>query len=355
MNVDDRGRQAAAGLRDRVVEDLADAEMLASLPRTRARRRLAVVAPAAVLTLMVAGLLAAAPGHHQAGAPTGPPPSPPSSTSTPSGYGNGSVFGAGNRYLRYPHGVYAPPLDVGSSPTWSPDGSRVAVLDRGILLTETTTGRTTRLPCPGCREIAWSPDGRTLAATGVDGLPLGLVDAATGTVTLVPLDGVQDVGSVTWSPGSDRLALLVRAPLGLQGAYTVGRDGSSLNRFLEGSTWPLVGTGRPVLVAVRWSPVRDLLAVLSAGASVAPGAPDQALVVRTYRPDGSGAHVLVAGVHCACDHPNLTWAPDGAELAVFARRSRLPRPRDDGDGHTVLVRLVRGSGPLSWQPLPRVP
>ena len=41
MKLDERGRRAAEALRDRVNDDLPSAHMLASVQRTRTRRRLA--------------------------------------------------------------------------------------------------------------------------------------------------------------------------------------------------------------------------------------------------------------------------------------------------------------------------
>jgi len=78
----------------------------------------------------------------------------------------------------------------------------------GHLITYVRAGDTRELPCPGCNEVAWSPDGHAFAAAGVDGRPLGLVDAVTGAVTPIRLKGVESVRSISWAPGSDRLAFL---------------------------------------------------------------------------------------------------------------------------------------------------
>ncbi len=359
MSLDQRGRRAAESLREQVHDDVVAARMLASLPRTRARRRMAVAAPLAAVAVAVVAVFTGARGH-EAATPTGPAPTAPTGAPTPTGHGNGVLFGDGDQSLRYPRGLHAPPLGDGSSPTWSPDGRRIAVLAGGILITDASTGRTSHLPCPSCQEIAWSPDGRTFAAPGVDGMPLGLVDALSGQVTQVPLAGVSSVRSVTWAPESDRLAFLVTSPQRVQGAYTVGRDGAHLHLF---SDYPTSldhdPGGRSVLQAVRWAPTRDRIAVLSAtptsrGGVV--GGPYQ-LVAQDYRSDGSGVNVLATDGYCACGgfQPNLVWSPDGTGLAMFAEHARPPVRRIDGDGHAVQVQYVVGSGPLSWQPLPRVP
>ena len=356
MNLDEHGRRAAQALRDRVNDDLPAADMLASVQRTRTRRRLAMIAPAAALVVAVAASLTATPGHLSAG-PAVPGPTPATSTPAEAGHANGVLFGAGNQSLEHPPDLHVPPLGEGSSPTWSPDGAEVAVLAGGILITDTATGHTRRVACADCQEIAWSPDGRTFAAPGAGGNVLGIVDAGSGDVTPVPLDGVASVRSVTWAPASDRLAFLVTSPVSRQGAYSVGRDGSDLQEF---ATYPTSfandATGRSVLLATRWSPTSDAIGVLSATPSDRGGGytGPYALYVQTYHPDGSGQSLLVGDGHCACAGfvPNLAWSPDGTTLALFALHARPEERRLDVGGNTVLVRFLVGSGPLSWQPLP---
>jgi hypothetical protein len=359
MSLDEMGRQAAEGLRESVLDDVLPADMLASLHRTRTRRRMAVVAPLAAMVVAVAAVFTGARGH-ESSSPTGPAPTAPTSAPTP-GHANGALFGAGNHALLHPHGVYAPPLSDGSSPTWSPDGSRIAVLAGGILITEARTGDTRRLPCPGCQEISWAPDGRTFAAAGVAGMPLGLVDADTGRVTQVPLEGVTDLRSVSWSPDSRSLAFLAVAPYSQQGAWTVRADGSQQTQFLVMlTTFPADGSGYSGALQVRWAPTSQSIAVLFATAD-GPGEHSAQgpirLDVQTMHPDGATPNHLVYAGRCDCVgfQPNMVWSPDGTTVALFALHARPEVPRLDGDGRTVRVLFVRGSGPLSWQPLPRVP
>jgi len=367
MSLDQRGRQAADGLRDQMIDDLAAAAMLDALPRTRTRRRLALVAPLAAAAVVVAAVLTAAPDD-RAATPTGPPPSAPTGAATSPGHANGPLFGGGSRYLRFPRGAYVPTLTEGSSPTWSPDGSEVAVLgDGGIQVTDVSDAATRRVRCDHCVEIAWSPDGRTFAAVGTGpAVPaLRLLDATTGSARPVALRDVSAVRSVSWSPDSQSLAFLATEPQSEQGGWTVRTDGSAPTRFQAMSTHvPAAGSGDTGALRLGWSPTSPSIAVLVAtanGSGPRPADGPFRLDVLTMHPDGARLNRLIYAGNCTCAGftPNLVWSPDGTTVATFSehlpgghRRTRLSL---DGDGNTVVVQLVPGSGPLSWQPLPRLP
>ena len=357
MSLDERGSRAAEGLRASVLDDLAPLDMLASVQRTRARRRLALVAPVAALAVAAAAALTATPRHDQS-APTGPGPAVPSISAPVVPRVNGALFGDGSPALREPVGLVVPPLGWGSSPTWSPDGSHVATLSGGILITDVRSGQTRRLPCVSCSEIAWSPDGRTFAAAGVGGTPLELVDSATGATRPVPLHGIESVTSLSWAPSSDRLTFLVVAPAPLQGAYTVDSDGQGLSEImLYPTSFENDASGRAVLLELGWAPTRDRIAALMASpvSSAAARTGPYILVVQDIRSDGSGVNLLLRAGRCACVGfaPHLVWSPDGRTLGVSSLHRAQTVSRIDGDGDTVQVRFLRGaSGPLSWQPLP---
>jgi hypothetical protein len=181
------------------------------------------------------------------------------------------------------------------------------------------------------------------------------VDAVTGRVKPVPLEGVTGLRSVSWDPTSERLAFLVTSPRSLQGAYTVDRDGGHPHRFVTAPT-DLDAGGPAALLVARWAPTRDRIAVLTAARSPGRAGAPYGLMVEDYRPDGSGAHLLVRVGRCGCGdfQPNLVWSPDGAAIALFAGHRHPELRRADGDGDPVLVTFLRGSGPLSWQPLPHL-
>ena len=86
---------------------------------------------------------------------------------------------------------------VFSSVAWSPDGRRVAIDgDSGAVVYDTTTGKTTYV---GGSSPAWSPDSRRLAVVDfVDvGTRLRIQDVDSGTATTHPVDAI---GDLAWSP-----------------------------------------------------------------------------------------------------------------------------------------------------------
>ena len=115
-----------------------------------------------------------------------------------------------NRWTGVPKGLLS----------WSPDGAWLACYgDSPLLLINAATGRQRRELSghPGkIRSVAWSPDGRRLAACG-EQKPITVWDVAEGKVTLT-LDGHEggfpdfgygatfDPCNIAWSPDSNRLA-----------------------------------------------------------------------------------------------------------------------------------------------------
>ena len=239
--------------------------------------------------------------------------------------------------------------------------------DGAILVTDVRSAATRTVTCDDCAEIAWSPDGRTFAAVGAGpAVPaLRLVDAATGSAGTVALRDITAIRSVSWAPDSRSLAFLATAPQSEQGGWTVRTDGSQQSEFLAMLTdFPAQQSGHSGALWVRWSPTSASIAVLFATADGpghhAPGGPYR-LDVQTMHPDGATPNHLAYVGHCSCAGfaPNLVWSPDGTTLAAFSehgspRLDRRTLARLDGDGNTVLVQFVAGSGPLSWQPLPLV-
>jgi predicted amidohydrolase len=349
MSIDQRGDGAAERLRDTVASGLPTTRMLDSVRRTRMRRRVALSSVAAVVAVCAVVLATTVPQRDE-GAPVKPGPSSPTRA-------NGAVFGYGTDELLHPAGLDVPPLSISSTPTWAPDGSRVAVLAGGILVTDVHTGRTDLLPCPGCSEISWSPDGRTIAAATSegDGSPLLLVDVDASTLRSVALPGIDRVSSLTWAPDSRRLAFLAVLPVAAKGAWTVTLDGSRPQRFVHGATGLLrAHPGRPAILALRWAPDREEVAALKATYDAA--RQTYLFDVETMHPDGSSVARLVGNGTCTCAGwgPSLVWSPDGRILLISSRDRRSDQTRLDGDGRSIDVRFAAGaSGAISWQPLPR--
>jgi Tol biopolymer transport system component len=142
-----------------------------------------------------------------------------------------------------------------SAVDWSPDGRSLAVADQlsaAVSIVDVDTGLRTPLQVTGLREpasdVAWSPDGRQLALATQAGL------------LVVPAGGGQPrrvgtarlVATVAWSPDGRRLAFSapsVHSPRTVQGQLTdvfvVGADGHGLRRVVANPGWDTAPDWRP--------------------------------------------------------------------------------------------------------------
>ena len=106
----------------------------------------------------------------------------------------------------------------GSNPVWSPDGRELAVLDPQV-----GNGRNLRIvdagslstratyPFEAIGGLAWSPNGRWMAATGGEGAKSIIrIDLSSGEVTQIegPSGRLDDAREISWSPDSLRVAFI---------------------------------------------------------------------------------------------------------------------------------------------------
>jgi WD40 repeat protein len=345
MSLDQRARAATVSLREGIEREVDPAGLLTSVRRTRTRRRVARVLPAAAVVVAVAAALQL-PSADRAQGPTHPPGSTPSLLAEQ--HANGELVGFDNPALTGPH---VPAIAATSSPTWSPDGRELAVLAGGILVTDVRTGSQRRIPCHGCTEIAWSPDGTRFAAVGRDRDDITLVDADTGAAVPLVLPGLSGIHSVTWSPAGDRIAFSAATPDTKSGVLVVRADGRDLSTVLASPLSMATNAPYPVrMAAVSWSSDDRLAVFVVHPVPRRPGRLD--LGVMSMSPSGGGLAILGNAGSCTCLGwtPNLVWSPDATTLAVYTQGRARTSTSLDGDGSPVRLAYVRGSGPLAWQP-----
>jgi dipeptidyl aminopeptidase/acylaminoacyl peptidase len=142
---------------------------------------------------------------------------------------------------------------VPSSPTWSPDGQRIAfaLQRRGLnaVYAVDLAGGNVKLLAQHAAAPAWSPDGTTIAVRGCGGVRLVRVERPEGAWSCSPFGRllVRKDGPPTWSPDGRDLAIQV----GGDGIYVATASGRHLHRVSEPSGgWVWFGVERPA-----WRPL----------------------------------------------------------------------------------------------------
>lgn len=146
------------------------------------------------------------------------------------------------------------------APAWSPDGRSLAFIrqyatdkgsEDGVYLVDATDRGLRKLTAgrTEARQVAWSPDGSTIA------VGLVLVDVRTGATSPVSAAGARPVGGVAWSPDGRLLAFSDGS-----GVHVVPAAGGrsrrlATARFLRGLAWS--PDGRRLVFAGRRTPLRE--------------------------------------------------------------------------------------------------
>lgn len=250
---------------------------------------------------------------------------------------------------------WSPPVCWGNSPTYSPDGTKLAMqaCDRLAILNADGSGfvqlplfsRTERpsgLYYADDAAPGWSPDGKQLVFTSVSGYDDGFQPYENDVLAIRNVDG-----SDTWV---------------LKGAYGGGANWSTrdLIAYSTGGNVPAIYTirpdgSRPRLLLRRagqpeWSPDGRHLAFVR-GRWNGPNFRYFDLSIYVARENGKGVRRLVRGLYPA-------WSPNGRRLAFVQGTVRSGRViwslytiRLDGTDRRLLVRTRDELIAPDWQPL----
>jgi hypothetical protein len=158
-------------------------------------------------------------------------------------------------YIMDADGSHAAPLDDGSHPSWSQDGTRLAVTrgEEVYTLSAEAGGSAPVLLAEHGWDPAWSPAAAKIAfMTNVEGhVVLRIVNADGSLVTTIPLGDEFSAYGPTWSPDGARLAF-TRCVYTCQ-VFTVTAAGAELTQLTAESAW------QPA-----WSPDGSRIALVTA-------------------------------------------------------------------------------------------
>jgi Tol biopolymer transport system component len=262
----------------------------------------------------------------------------------------GTPPGKRNLAVVNPDGTGRATLREGVSPSWSPDGTRLAFSTTtcfegydgwyyygpfctgGIALLDPETGNVAGTSGTNAYEPSWAPSGGALVLEGFGvrerNLKLHVLQLASGTLSLLDIKGPDSNEQPVWSPDGTRIAFVCRWPITTD-LCIVNADGSGLVRLTNDATADL----HPA-----WSPSGNSIAFArQSGGELADPATGQIVVIDVAT---RAITVLTTGTE-------PTWSPDGSRLA-FAGVDGLFIIGADG---TNLKRLTTGfDREPAWRP-----
>jgi Tol biopolymer transport system component len=247
---------------------------------------------------------------------------------------------------------------AGWTASWSPDGRLLAFGLRNAIWTRDLETGAERFVAAveGCRgerwwncEVAWSPDGDTIAVT-MDSKLL-LVDVASGAVVVRLDQAGAKIRSPAWSPDGAKLAFFVDSTLSTapaaSGPATVVVDESD-------AVW--------VPRDVAWSPDGRTLAWM-AFPEIEAGTDRKHIVIAASDANGTNRRVLFDAGFCFCvsgnwGPPGFGWSPDGTQMAFVTQKGGRFEPASGGlfvidtDGSSRRFLAPSDGGRPLWQPVP---
>jgi Tol biopolymer transport system component len=226
-------------------------------------------------------------------------------------------------------------------PSWSPDGTRLAVASSGqLFVVDVETGAVTEIGeklneqyVHPLTSASWSPDGTRIAFS--NGVQVIVVNPD-GTDPIV-IGGGRDTGQIAWSPDGTRVAFS-----SVQGISVVSADGSD-RRLVVDSGFDIESGVGLTLTHPAWSPDGKRLAY----ARIEPG-PVGIWTIDLDR--NERASLYVAGFGDA-EVGGPVWSPDGTRLAFSVSFNGGQTIMIDEDGSDL--QRFRGGGDPGWQGVPR--
>jgi dipeptidyl aminopeptidase/acylaminoacyl peptidase len=237
-------------------------------------------------------------------------------------------------------------------PSWSPDGSRLAVAifplsegPRAIWVMDADGANPVRIAAAdNVSQPAWSPDGQWIVYTAqidhTSAIHLVRPDGSGDRILYqIPAPGTKAIFSAAFSPDGTRIVFDQGTDSGMD-VYLMQADGSDVH--------PITSTGQDY--DPHWSPDGTKIAFTRQGTG------DQSEI---YVMDADGSNVVQltrAGQGETDLYP--TWSPDGTKIAYLAGKNGGPGDlvvmNADGSDPSMLVSGGHSTGILgiAWQPLP---